>query len=60
MVFADFVHRRSQINDNQAEGRLFARSADDAVFEIHGPNIVNRDYMTGLTKVGALKKKFFY
>ena len=36
VLLADFVHRRGQVDDNQAEGRLFARSADNAVLEIHG------------------------
>jgi hypothetical protein len=39
MLLADFVHRRGQVDDNQAEGRLLARSADNAVLEIHGPNL---------------------
>ena len=40
MLLADFVHRRGQVDDNQAEGRLLARSADNAVLEIHSPNLV--------------------
>ena len=40
VFFADFVHRRGQVDDNQAEGRFFARSADNAVLEIHSPNLV--------------------
>jgi len=35
VFFADFVHRRSQVDDNQAEGRFFARSADNTVLEVH-------------------------
>ena len=39
VLLADFVHRRGQIDDNQAEGRSLARGADNAVLEIHGTKI---------------------
>ena len=36
---SDFVHGRCQIDHDKAEGRLFARRADNPIFEIHTPNI---------------------
>ena len=41
MMAAYFVHGRRQIGYDKAEGRLFARRADNPVFEIHATKYRN-------------------